>query len=103
MLSIVVVASCLFLTCFTTCYLWPKFSKLKKKPIKKKYYPVYEMLNLRHGHYGMLWPIMFLVRRILFVAAVCGVYNVVAIQILMFMLPTIIVMMILALVKPLAD
>ena len=103
MLSILVVAICLFLTGFTTCYLWPKFNKLKTKAIKKKYHPVYEMINLRHGFYTMLWPIMFLVRRILFVIAVCGVYNVVAIQLLMFMLPTMAVMMILALVKPLAD
>jgi len=70
-LSIIMVAGCGILLLFTACYLWPNFTKLKTKSFKKKYLPVYEMLNLRHGKWTMLWPVSFMIRRSLFVIGVC--------------------------------
>ena len=101
LLAIIMAGLCGFLTCFTICYLWPRFSKLRKKAFKKRFHPVYEMLYLRHGKWTMLWPVLFLVRRLVFVVAICALYNKIAFQILAFIVPTIVAMMVLALVKPL--
>ena len=70
-LSFILLAFCGISLLFVSCYLWPKFSQLRKKSFKKKYEPAYEMLNQRRGHWTMLWPIFFMLRRIIFVVAVC--------------------------------
>ena len=61
------------------------------------------MLNLRHGHWTMLWPVLFLVRRVFFVIAICGLYKTIALQIVFFLVPSLVVMATLGLVKPLSD
>ena len=71
--------------------------------MKKKCLPAYEMLNLRHGHWGMLWPIFFMVRRVLFVVGVCALIEYPVYQVFLFLLPTLAVMAVLALVRPLED
>ena len=72
LLSIFLIMSCGFLFIFVVFYLWPRFDQLKDKSIKSKFEPAYEMLNLRHGKGTMLWPILFMVRRVLFVVGVCA-------------------------------
>ena len=62
---------CTILFFFVTFYLWPRFNLLNKKRFKKKFGAVYEMLQLRHGKWTMLWPIFFMIRRTIFVIAVC--------------------------------
>ena len=86
---------------FTALYLWPRFARLRTKKFKKRFLPVYEMLNLRHGKATMLWPLMFMVRRALFVVAICALIQQTANQIFLFIIPTIASMAILAGVNPL--
>ena len=61
------------------------------------------MLNLRHGHWTMLWPVFFFIRRLVFVIGVCGLSDNVVAQIYCFMAPTMAVLMLLALAKPLQN
>jgi len=61
------------------------------------------MLNLRHGKATMLWPLAFMVRRMLFVVAVCFLIDYTEMQIIFFMVPTIASTAILAGVKPLEN
>ena len=103
LLSIFMAACCGILFIFIIVYLWPRFDKLGKKRMKRRFLPAYEMLNRRHGQWTLLWPVFFMGRRIIFVIAVCALVDQTVFQIILFMLPTIAVMMLLALVKPLAD
>ena len=103
LLSMFLVASCGLLFLVMVVYLWPRFDKLKSKSIKRKFHPIYEMLNLRHGSLTFLWPVFFIVRRVLFVVAVCLLVKYTSLQIILFLYPTIAVMVILCTVKPLED
>lgn len=100
-LTIFLLGICSVLFCFVTCYLWPKFGKLKTKKLKSKYRPAYEMIDLRHGHWTMLHPIFFMLRRVCFAVGVCVLHKYAAIQIFLLMGPTLAVMLILAGLKPL--
>ena len=100
-LSILMIAACSFLFFFVAIYLWPRFEKLKTRQFRKKYKPIYEMLNLRRGRSTLLWPLIFMLRRALFVVAVCALADYTEMQIYLFMLPTIASMTILASVNPL--
>lgn len=70
LLSVFMLASCVNLFFFVMLYLWPWFDELKSKEMKR-FKPAYEMLNLRHGKWTMLYPLVFMIRRLLFVFAVC--------------------------------
>ena len=59
------------------------------------------MIDMKRGHWTMLWPTFFMTRRVLFTVGVCAMTEYAAIQIYFFIFPTIAVMMLLALVKPL--
>ena len=69
-LAIFLLICCVVLFLVTVGYLWPNFSKLKTRAFKSKFFPAYEMLNLRHGHWTMLWPVFFMARRALLVLGV---------------------------------
>ena len=47
--------------------------------MKSKYEPIYEMVDLRHGKWTILWPLFFMLRRVFFVIGVCGISDNVAI------------------------
>ena len=97
-LCIFLLLCCAFLFIFTTVYLWPRFGKLNKSKFKDRFLPIYEMINLRHGKWTMLWPVFFMLRRILFVVAICFLIEYAVIQILFFLVPTLFVLVIIALV-----
>lgn len=100
-LSIFMISSCAFLFFFTAIYLWPRYDKLKTKEYRSRFHPIYEMLNLRHGKATLLWPLVFMLRRALFVVAVCVLIERIEMQIFLFMIPTLASMVILAWIKPL--
>ena len=100
-LCLILTASCATLFFFTIFYLWPRFKLLKRKELKEKYGPIYDMINMRHGHWTMLWPVFFMTRRFIFVIGVCGLSDNVVAQIYCFFAPTMAVLMLLALAKPL--
>lgn len=95
-LSFFMLLCCTFLFFFVLLYLWPRFDQLRLKNMKKKFHPVYEMLNLRHGKWTMLFPLTFMVRRILFVVAVCFMIDYTEMQIMLFMGPSMFSLAILA-------
>lgn len=97
------IASCVGFFLFLVFYLWPRFKELRTKRFKKRYFPAYEMLNLRHGKLTMIWPCLFMIRRTLFVVGVCFLVQYGALQIFLFLVPTIISMAVLASIKPLVD
>ena len=103
LLSIFFVSCCGILFLVIVGYLWPRFDRLKSKTIKRKFHPAYEMLNLRHGSLTFLWPVFFIVRRVLFVIGVCLLVKYTSLQLILFLCPTIAVMVILCTVKPLED
>ena len=59
------------------------------------------MIDLRHGQGTMLWPILFMVCRVLFVVGVCALAVRTEIQLILFMTPTLACMLVLAHYKPL--
>jgi len=69
--------------------------------MQQRFLPAYEMLNLRHGRATMLWPVVFMLRRVLFAIGVCALVENPEIQIILFMGPTMASMIVLASVKPL--
>ena len=103
LLAIFLVSCCGLLFILIVGYLLPNFDQLKSKRIKRRFYPAYEMLNLKNGRWTFLWPVFFIARRVLFVVGVCALVNYASMQLIMFIMPTLAVMMLLALVKPLED
>lgn len=103
LLSFFMIASCIYLFFFVLFYLWPRFDELKTSNMKKRFLPAYEMLNLRHGKWTMLFPLVFMLRRILFVIAVCFLMDYTEAQVMLFMAPTMLNLSILAGVHPLED
>lgn len=102
-LSIFMVACCGILVIFILGYLLPRFDNLSDKTYEYKYFPAYEMLNLKNGRWTFMWPILFFARRVLFVIAVCAVVDYAVVQILMWLVPTLIVMIMTPLAKPLIE
>ena len=49
----------------------------------------------------MLWPVFFMLRRIIFVLGVCGLIEYAVVQIMFYVVPTLFVLFIIGLVKPL--
>ena len=103
LLSFAMIISCVTLFALINFHLWPNFDLLKAKKFKDKFWPAYEMLNLRHGKMTMLWPSFFTIRRSLFVIGVCAMSEFGSLQILFFLCPTIVAMAILATIQPLQD
>ena len=61
--------------------------------MKKKYGSAYSMVNVRRrGCWSLYYPVFFFLRRAIFVAAVTGLYNFVVFQIMLYLLPTIVLM-----------
>ena len=99
---LVITSSILFL--FLVFYLWPRSKRLSKKKMRRKYGSAYEMINIRRrGTWSMFFPVFFFVRRMTFVWAVCMLYDNNVMQILFYMLPTLILMCHLGMVHPLRE
>ena len=101
LLAIFLTISMITLILVIAFYLWPNFSRLREKPIKKKYGSTYSMIDTKaKGSWTMLFPLIFFGRRIIFVVAVVTMLSYPAFQILFFMIPTLGFMIHLGQVEP---
>lgn len=83
-------------------YLCPNVKKLKKSRFIDKYGAIYDMIDLKHRNKSaLLWPIFFLGRRSLFAIGVVVLKEHALFQIFLFIFPTLAVMIMVGLAKPL--
>ena len=103
-LTIFLTVAIIVLIALIAFYLWPRFSRLREKPIKKKYGSTYSMVDVKNrGTWTLLYPLIFFGRRLIFVVAVVMMIKYPAFQILFFMLPTLGFMIHLGQVEPMKN
>ena len=84
-------------------YICPNYRKLKRSRMMDKFGAIYDMIDLKHKEVtALLWSVFFLLRRILFSIGVLFMVDYPVFQILLFILPTLAVIVMIGLARPLA-
>jgi hypothetical protein len=63
LLTVLLLASSIFLPLFIFFYLRRNFAELRKPTMKERYESAYEMINLKQGPNAILWAVLFFLRR----------------------------------------
>lgn len=87
---------------FTLLYLCPKYKKLESPRLINRFGAIYDMIDLEHRQISaLLWCLFFFARRIIFSLGVIFLTKSPYFQIVMFIVPTSMVIIMVGLAKPL--
>jgi len=89
--TIFLIAICALLIALSF-YLWPKHDELKQKKYRERFGSIYGMVDTKRSKWSMLFPVLFFLRRIIFVVAVVALIDYPTFQIYLFLFPTLVVM-----------
>ena len=101
-LTILILIQLVALPVFLLSYLCPNYKQLSRSRLMNRFGAIYDMIDLNHKQVSsLLWCVFFIGRRVTFAIGVIFFIEFPFFQIVMFILPTLMVIIMVGLAKPL--